>query len=84
MVKGQRDTCSHRDATSSPNAQKLSCADAPNDTSRGNLFAKRQHVLHKIVQVQSLPRVGTMSDDDVVKRKCHSSSCFLYKTIMCV
>ena len=36
MVKGQRDTWSHRDATS-PNVQKLSFADA-----RGNLVAKTQ------------------------------------------
>ena len=45
---------------------------------------KRKHPLRKIVQVQSLSRVWTMSVDDVVKRKCHSSSCFLYKTKMCV
>ncbi len=45
---------------------------------------KRKHALHKIVQVQSLSCVWTMTVDDVVKRKCHSSSCFLYKTKMCV
>ena len=40
MVKGQRDTCSHGDATS-PNVQKLSYADAPN-ASPGNVVAKTQ------------------------------------------
>ena len=39
MVKGQRDTCSHRDTTS-PNVQKLSYADAPN--SPGNVVGKTQ------------------------------------------
>ena len=43
---------------------------------------KRKHPLHKIVQVQILSPVWTMTVDDVVKRKCHSSSCFLYKTKM--
>ena len=42
MVKGQRDTCSHGDATS-PNVQKLSYADAPNDASPGNVVAKTQN-----------------------------------------
>ena len=41
MVKGQRDTCSHGDATS-PNVQKLLYADAPNDASPGNVVAKSQ------------------------------------------
>ena len=41
MVKRQRDTYSHRDATS-PNVQKLSYADAPNDASPGNVVAKTQ------------------------------------------
>ena len=41
MVKGQRDTCSHRDTTS-PNVPKLSYADAPNDASLGNVVAKTQ------------------------------------------
>ena len=41
MVKGQRDTCSHRDVTC-PNVQKLSYADAPNDASPGNVVAKTQ------------------------------------------
>ena len=41
MVKGQRDTCSHRDDTS-PNVLKLSYADAPNDASPGNVVAKSQ------------------------------------------
>ena len=40
--------------------------------------------MHKIVQVQRPSCVLTMSVDDVVKRKCHNSSCFLYKTKMCV
>ena len=41
MVKGQRDTCSHRDATT-PNVQKLSYADEPHDASPGNVVAKTQ------------------------------------------
>ena len=41
MVKEQRDTCSHRDATS-PSVQKLSYADAPKDASPGNVVAKTQ------------------------------------------
>ena len=41
MVKGQRDNCSHRGATS-PTVQKLSYADAPNDASPGNVVAKTQ------------------------------------------
>ena len=45
---------------------------------------KRKHALHKIVQVRILSRVWTMTIDDVVKRKCHSGSCFLYKTKMFV
>ena len=49
-----------------------------------NWLQKRKHALNKIVQVQSLSRVWTMSVDDVVKRKCQSSYCFLYKTVMCV
>ena len=45
---------------------------------------KRKHAPHKIVQLQSLSRVWTISVDEVVKRTCPSSSCFLYKTKMCV
>ena len=45
---------------------------------------KRKHALHTIVQLQSLSRVWTISVDEVVKRKYHSSSCFLYKTKMCM
>ena len=41
MVKWQRDTCSHHDATS-PDVTKLSYVDAPNDASPGNLVAKMQ------------------------------------------
>ena len=41
VVKGQRETCSHPDATSH-NVQKLSHADAPNDASPGNVVAITQ------------------------------------------
>ena len=84
MVKGQRDTCSHRDATS-PNVQKLSYMRMHQIMNLGEIWLQKlKGAPHKIVQVQSLSRVCTMSVDDVVKRKCHSSYCFLYKTIMCV
>ena len=49
-----------------------------------NWLENPKHALHKIMQMQSLSRVWRMSVDDVVKRKCHSSYCFLYKTVMCV
>ena len=41
MIKGQRETCSHPDATS-PNVEKLSHSHAPNDASPGNMVAKTQ------------------------------------------
>ena len=41
MVKGQRDTCSHPDATS-PTVEKLSYSYAPNDESPGNVVATTQ------------------------------------------
>ena len=46
MVKGQRDTCSHRDTTN-PNVQKLSYADAPNDASPGYICGCKNANMHR-------------------------------------
>ena len=49
-----------------------------------NVLAKRKPAPSKIVQVQRLSSICTMSIGDVVKRKWHSSYCSLYTTKRCV